>query len=120
MYLTDAVPRTEGDLRESSPSEEEHRCSYFRGSHFSIAAADPGAATVTPLRGEAVSGKLLGITDQQVQIETASGPQTFAAAQLHSLQFSPSSSPVSDIAESNIAVRLVDGSVLAAMAFRVD
>ena len=85
-----------------------------------ISAATASEATVTPLRGDAVSGKLLGITEQQVEIETAAGPQTFGAAQLQSLQFSPSASPISDIADSSIAVRLIDGSILSATAFRVD
>jgi len=84
-----------------------------------IMAAGPNEVTVTPLRGEPVSGRLLALSEQQVQVEAAGGPQTFAAQQLQTLQFSPSSPPPADIAESSIAVRLVDGSTLSANAFRV-
>lgn len=85
-----------------------------------LTAAAPVQATATPLRGDAVSGKIVSVSEQQVQLETAAGPRTLPAAQLHALQLLPDSAPIADIAESTMAVRLVDGSILATAAFRVE
>jgi hypothetical protein len=74
--------------------------------------------TVTPLQGAEVSGKLLDLTDQRVQLQTAEGVRQFEAAAVQSARTS-ALPVVPQITDGSVTVGLVDGSLLAANDFRV-
>ncbi len=78
------------------------------------AAAAPGPeATVTPLSGEPVTGRITAVTSEQVMAETAAGPVKFSAAELLAVEFAaekPADKPA-------VWVELLDGSKLLATTY---
>lgn len=85
---------------------------------FGLAAA-PVEVTVTPLRGGNEAGTLVEVSDQKVQITTREGNKQFEAASLQSIE-AATSAIVPSITDSEMAVQLVDGSLLAAKAYRAE
>lgn len=95
----------------------------FAAAIFALAtAAAPGpTATITPLAGEAVSGKLVRASGEHVAVETSSGPKEFAASELLSVEFAADGAASGANASSKPAVwiELVDGSKLLATTYSV-
>lgn len=86
----------------------------------SLAAAEPLEVSVHTLRGSATQGKLLELSERTVVLATPAGRQEFDAGGLASVQaLSATRQPTAALADSELAVTLVDGSALAATQFAV-
>jgi len=86
----------------------------------SLAAADALEVSVQTLRGSAVRGNLVELSERNVVLETTEGRQKFDATGLTAVQsLSAMRQPKAALAESNLAVTLVDGSTVAATRFGV-
>jgi hypothetical protein len=84
-----------------------------------IVAADTGASnlgvTVRPLAGEAIKGKIVKLSEQQVIVAGSPDEQTFAASDLLAIDFAPAK--VAD--KPTVWVDLLDGSKLLAIGYEV-
>jgi hypothetical protein len=80
----------------------------------------PIEISVTPMRGDAFAGKLVGITTQQVTIQTAGGTRTLKTNELLILKLPAEMTAPLPLSENVVTVvTLTDGSVLHALKYTV-
>jgi len=88
---------------------------------LSVMAVAPIEMSITPIRGDAVNGRLVELTSKQLVVQTPSGIPTFAADALLAAKVNydlPTNPPRSTQVET--VVTLVDGSVLHATNYAVE
>ena len=110
---------TRGRLLLCSPKTVAAMIYTLAAAILALAAAPVQAATITPLAGEPVTGKVVRLTNEQVAVETASGPRQFVASDLLALEFSVDGVFSAASADSKPAVwiELIDGSKLLATSY---